>query len=388
MNYKSIPIYPQGFNVVECQVLGGIDTLYFFVENNSESIELYQDLWNSVLNDTFKRKNYHFLNFSGKKSGFIGGWYSYIGLGDIPFFRIGFKDPEKQKQVKNVYVQLDGAGIYHLGIKKLLEYVKNELSDLLGYTVTNDNLHASRVDLNAFVDGFDFGQINIDLFRTYAYKPSDHTGEIIQLDIIQDGAEFRNRRATETLYIGDHRNSPCYLKIYNKRLELSKKLHDLSSSIKIQSLTEQGVYNTEHVWNIEFTIKREMLKVYQIFTITDLFERADNVFKDLMERNAFLGFDSETIENHRINKNISRLPVHEIWQKISDDYKICDYCLPVERIVKQYKKGSKDHSKLVITRELERQIKQEQEFTIMDLNHLYLESMKFKKSMNEFQGII
>ena len=65
-----------------------------------------------------------------------------------------------------------------------------------------------------------------------------------------------------------------------------------------------------------------------------------------------------------------------------------DYCLPVERIVKQYKKGSKDHSKLVITRELERQIKQEQEFTIMDLNHLYLESMKFKKSMNEFQGII
>ena len=95
-----------------------------------------------------------------------------------------------------------------------------------------------------------------------------------------------------------------------------------------------------------------------------------------MQRNAFLGFDSETIENHRINKNIARLPMHEIWQKIIDNYKICDYCLPVERIVKEYKKGSKDHSKLVISRELMRQIEHEQAFTIMELNHLYLQSMK------------
>ena len=375
MDYKLIPIYQKGCEVVECQIRGGIDTLYFFADTNFDfaSAKLYQNIWDSVLSDTFKRQNYHFLNFSGKKSGFIGGWYCYIGLGNIPLFKIGFKDPQKQKQVKNIYVQFLGSGIYHLGAKKLLEYVKNELSDLLGYSVTNDNLFPSRVDLNAFVDGFDFGKISDDMFRTRAYRPSNHGGEIAQ-ETIEDSTEYRNRKATETLYIGDHRNSPCYLKIYNKRLELSKKIHDLSSSIKIQSLISQGVYHTDHVWNIEFTIKREMLKTYQIFTITDLFERADNVFKDLMQRNAFLGFDSATIENHRINKNIARLPMHEIWQKIIDNYKICDYCLPVERIVKEYKKGSRDYSTSVILRELRRQIEFEQPYSIMDLNSLYLQS--------------
>lgn len=376
MDYKLIPIYQKGLEASECQIRGGIDTLYFFVDTSSDPMELYQNLWNSVLNDTFKRQNYHFLNFSGKKSGFIGGWYSYIGLGNIPFFRIGFKDPQKQKQVKNVYVQLEGSGIYHLGINKLLGYVKNQLSDLLGYSVTNDNLHVSRVDLNAFVDGFDFGQISDTMFRTRAYRPSDHKGEITEIETLEDSAEFRNRKAIETLYIGDHRSSPCYLKIYNKRLELSKKMHDLSSSIKRHSLIEQGVYHSDHVWNIEFTIKREMLKTYQIFTIADLFERADNVFKDLMQRNAFLGFDTELIENHRVNKNIARLPMHEIWQKIIDSYKICDYCLPVERIIKEYKKGSKDYSTSVILRELRRQIEFEQPYTIMDLNSLYLQSKK------------
>ena len=375
MDYKLIPIYQRGLDASEWQIRGGIDTLYFFVDISSDPTELYQNLWNSVLNNTFSQVNYHFLNFSGKKSGFIGGWYSYIGFGNIPLFRIGFKDPQKQKQVKNVYVQFEGSGIYFLGIKRLLEYVKNELSTLLGYSVTNDNLFPSRVDLNAFVDGFDFGRIDIDHFRTRAWKPANHNGEVADYDNLEDSTEYRNRRATETLYIGDHRKSPLYLKIYNKRLELTRKIHEVSSGIKRHFFIEIG-FHSDHLWNIEFTIKREMLKSYQIYTISDLFERADNVFKDLMKRNSFLGFDTETINNHRINNHLARLPIHEIWQKISDDYKICDYCVPVERTVKEYKKGSKDHSTSVILRELRRQIEFDQAYTIMDLNSLYLQSKK------------
>ena len=30
-------------------------------------------------------------------------------------FRIGFKNPDKQKQVKNVFVQFEASGIYSLG---------------------------------------------------------------------------------------------------------------------------------------------------------------------------------------------------------------------------------------------------------------------------------
>ena len=37
----------------------------------------------------FFRDGYTFLNFSGKKNGFIGGWYSHIGR-KIPLLEIGF----------------------------------------------------------------------------------------------------------------------------------------------------------------------------------------------------------------------------------------------------------------------------------------------------------
>ena len=96
--------------------------------------------------------------------------FSYWQRKNTSFRRIGFKNPDKQKQVKNVFVQFEASGIYSLGFYGLLEYVKMELSTLLGYEVTNDNLFPSRVDLNAFVDGFDFGAISKEMFR-HCFKP-------------------------------------------------------------------------------------------------------------------------------------------------------------------------------------------------------------------------
>ena len=56
-------------------------TLFIFVDTNSDlaPTKLYQNLWLEVNNGSFFRDGYTFLNFSGKKNGFIGGWYSHIG---------------------------------------------------------------------------------------------------------------------------------------------------------------------------------------------------------------------------------------------------------------------------------------------------------------------
>ena len=68
--YKQIPTkYESTNDVDECQILGGIDTLYFFVDTNSDlaPTKLYQNLWLEVNNGSFFRDGYTFLNFSGKK---------------------------------------------------------------------------------------------------------------------------------------------------------------------------------------------------------------------------------------------------------------------------------------------------------------------------------
>lgn len=371
MKDEIVPIYYQKVvDVGECQILGGIDTLYFFVETLSDfSTKLYHKIWASVLDGTFNRSGYNFLNFSGKTTGFVGGWYMYFGPDNIPLFKIGFKDPDKQKQVKNLYVQFLGSGIYSLGFFGLLEYVKFEISDLLGHEVTNDSLFPSRVDLNAFVDGFDFGDLDVKMFRTNFRKNLPIKDKRFEFLDIDKSYEYRNRRAIETLYLGDHRKAPLYLKIYNKYLELNKEKHEISSLIKREFLKSQG-FESEHLWQVEFTIKREVLLQYSIFTVSDLLLSADSLFKKLMLKNAFLGFDIETIEKYRQNQNLDRLPIHPIWQKIIDNYHFCNYEVDVKRIHKEFKKGSRNFSLETISREIKRQIQFNQPITSLELSQL------------------
>ena len=85
---------PTKNKVEECRVLGGIDTLNFFVDTARS--ELYHKIWSLVLNEQFIRENYSFLSYSGKTSGFVGAWFSYR-RNAVPLFRVGFKDPSKQK---------------------------------------------------------------------------------------------------------------------------------------------------------------------------------------------------------------------------------------------------------------------------------------------------
>lgn len=359
--------------IEECQIRGGIDTLYCFLD--AKSTELYQTLWSSVNSGTFSRENYHHLGFSGKKNGFIGAWYSYIGRGNIPLFRVGFKDPTKQKQIKNIYIQLEASGIYSLGFHDLLHFINAEFSNLLDYDVTNDDLIPSRVDLNAFINGFDFSSLDADMFR-HSFKLScGIENECIDTsDDFQESFEFRSRRGIETLYLGS-RSSSYYMKIYDKFKELNSKDADTSSMVKRYFLISQGLYS-EHLWNLEFTIKKEVLNQYGVLTVSHLLLMADSIFRDMMKRNSFLGYDIDSIKKNRENKNISKLPVHQIWQKISDSYNFCNYEIDVQRVYKEYKKGSRTWASDNIIRTIRKQKELDNSYTLEEIIALYNEAQK------------
>lgn len=357
--------------VSECRVLGGIDTLYFFVNTNisSDTIELYQNLWNKVEKNTFHNDKYEYLNHSGQKSGFIGGWYLHKGDYDIPLFRIGFKNPNKQLQVNNIQIQLYASGIYSMGFTELIEYAKNQLNELLCTNLQDSSLIVSRVDLNAFVDGYDFSTIDPDMFRTRFITDKPFKEPKYYQEDDMKSYEYRKYRRLETMYLGNS-SSPLSFKIYDKIAEISSHNGDLSSMIKRSYLGFNGL-NSDHIWNIEFKIKREVLLQYCINSYADLKKSADSIFKDLIEKTAFLGYDLDKIKKFRQNKNISKLQLHPIWQKIKNDYKMFGGVTDVHRCYIQYKDFTKDKSIEKIKHELIKQIGLDQGFTQREYNSIF-----------------
>ncbi|OCS02382.1 hypothetical protein, partial [Campylobacter fetus] len=150
------------------KVLGGIDSFYFFVDTSKLNNQLYKSLYeNELKNCVCSIANMKSLGYSGKTKGFVGSWFEvFENDRDIPLFRIGFKDPEKQNNVNNIYIQLNGSGIYLLGFSGLLDYIKNWLSCLLECKINLNDFICSRVDINCFINGFDFSGINANMFHS------------------------------------------------------------------------------------------------------------------------------------------------------------------------------------------------------------------------------
>ena len=298
-------------------VLGGIDTLYYYI--NTSMGELYPTLWDSVKDGEWLQENFTFQGHSGKLKGFIGAWYrrwDTLSRG-LPLYRVGFKDWQKQKLIHNVQIQLEASGIYRYGLIELLKIVNQDLSPLLGFEISSSDCQVSRADLNAFVGGFDFGGISPECFRTRAQKTNEVYGDG---DYIIDDNEYvyKNARKLETLYIGS-KSSPVSFKIYDKRRELDKLTPNMPKVIKMAYFASRGLHHDD-LWNVEFTLKRQVLKEYGVYTIADLLLHAKAIFKDMMKRYAFLGFDIEKYNAYRESKNQSKLDLHEIWEYIIECY--------------------------------------------------------------------
>lgn len=322
------------------RVLGGIDTLYYFI--NTSLGELYPNLWDKVKDGEWLYNNFDFIGHSGKINGFVGAWYRRYDttIKGLPLYKIGFKDYSKQKQILNIQIQLEAVGIYSQGFIELLSIVNKDLSPLLGFDIDSSHCQVSRADLNAFVDGFDFGDISPECFKARTYKSTEILGDG---DYYIDDNEFiyKNIRKLETLYLGS-KSSPLSLKIYDKRRELDKTPISIPKSIKMAYFANMGLLS-DFLWNIEFTLKREVLKQYNIFTISDLLLYAKSVFKDLMDRYSFLGYDTKKYDLYRKNKNQSKLKSHPIWQLIKDSYDanfLLDY--DIKRLYKKSKGMTKE----------------------------------------------
>ena len=300
------------------KLINGIDSLYCFCESNLD----YDDLFLEILDQleykrgTFEKKDIEYdykdilveingvtLNYRGKSEGFH--WFKDMN----EFFKIGFKDRKTNQGLNDIRVQLQSWGIYTIGIKSLISFIKDEL--LKGYVT--GYMPVTRADLNCFIQ-YDFSFLTKEMFSTRKRKYSTIN-------------EIGSATQTQTIYIG---KAPFLLRIYNKKEELKK---SSKKDLMYEHFINNGFNIEQPIFNIEFELHRSHLKQYKILTVDDLLENAVKLFKQSMDDIRLI--DINSVSQNELKHNKHNAKTHEIWEYIKESYDIKEFLqtsLPLERV--------------------------------------------------------
>ena len=337
------------------KVLGGIDSLYFFADTSNDT--LYQDFFENTLNlcadfsfDDFKAV--YRGSTSSKTSGFGGVWYG-VSFGDCLIARIGFKSGLIQRNVNNIFVQLDGESIYRNGLLEsiiiVFEFLCHFCSSPAVTQKNTDDLIVNRADINAFITGWDFGSYNSPEYFKTPFKR-----QRLAPAIADDYCDiYYNANEMESIYFGT-RGGSWRFKLYNKGLEIVSHLRSGARPpaamaklcyLVVNGLLKHGSTHEEIIasncWNLEFSFKREILKEFGLYTVSALLDNAQNLFVWGLDNIELLDADLDTIRIARANGNLRRLPVSSAWQSIGKKYK-CQESKPIQRHFGRYKESTLD----------------------------------------------
>lgn len=143
-----------------------------------------------------------------------------------------------------------------------------------------------------------------------------HTSDI---DFIEDyqssykGA-FKKTGVTYTgnnincLTFGSRKGKNIYCRIYNKTLEIK----ETKRKSWFTDIWLRNNLDIENVWNLEFELKSEFLREFNITTIEDLENRLKDIWHYCTKE--------WLVKVNRINTRIERCPINEKWQEIQQAY--------------------------------------------------------------------
>jgi len=248
------------------------------------------------------------LQFLNKAEGFY--WFKDIN----EFFRVGFKDETKNKELHNIRVQLQGIGIYTIGLKPLLTLINDNLLK----DISTGVYPITRADLNCFIN-YDFSFINKTMFATRKKK-------------YMSISEFGSANEIQTIYVG---KAPFMLRLYDKKLELSK---SNKQEMMLEYFLNNGLDIEKEIFNLEFEMHRTHLRGFDITTLEDLTTNANNLFKKAMEDIRLI--DINTITQKDIDNNSkNRAKSLPIWDYVKKNFNINNF-LQNEFSIKRLKRKS------------------------------------------------
>lgn len=310
----------------------GADSLYYFAQSNENYIKQFYALEDQldaqmklVQSDPYAYAHSSMIVTLNKQTlqylNKVQGVYWFRDVNE--YFKIGLLHPTINSYQHAIQIQLQGKGIYTVGMKALVAFI----NETLLYDMTTGLFEISRGDINAFVQ-YDFGFVTKKMFVS---KKKNY----------QEISEFGNANRTQTMYVG---KKPFLLRLYDKKLELSKS--DKKEMMEDYFL-HCGFDLTKHISNIEFEMHRVHFKKMNIRTLDEFFANIENLFKHAMSEIRLV--DLSTITQKDIQNNSkNRAKSLPIWEYIKENFSIdtfMQYQCDLQRVAQ--KRYTYDISKFV-----------------------------------------
>lgn len=119
---------------------------------------------------------------------------------------------------------------------------------------------------------------------------------------------FYNGNSINAVTFGSRKNKKIYCRIYNKSLEVEQ----TRKKSWFKEIWSKNNMNIKNVWNIEFELKSDILREFNLIEINDIIAKLKELWKYCT--NKFL------IKIDRINTRVERCPINKEWQEIQNAY--------------------------------------------------------------------
>lgn len=199
-----------------------------------------------------------------------------------------------------IRIRISSEYLWAYGIDKTWAKIYNWISETFG-NISDDKV--SRVDLCSHVSGVDF-ITNYELSYKGKFKNREN---------------FYTGNTINAITFGSRKQKNIYCRIYNKTLEL-KTMKNKNWFIPIWENNNMDINN---VWNVEFELKSELLRKFNINSVSDVIMH----LRDLWQY-----CTCEWVQKiDRTNNKIERCKVNEDWINIQHNFDIFHSCGLIER---------------------------------------------------------
>ena len=187
-----------------------------------------------------------------------------------------------------VQVRISSEYLWAYGLMNSYYVIYNLISNIFGIP---EKIKLSRVDLSMHISNANF----IDNYEK-AYKGNYRNSNV----------NYHNKYINSLTF--GSRSSPIYCRIYDKSLEIIEQ----SKKTWFYDIWEKNNMDIKNVWNVEFELKNEFFRNYNIFSPEELIEHLNTIWQFLTcEWLLKINID---------NKRIDRCSTNDLWKIVQNGY--------------------------------------------------------------------
>lgn len=276
--------------------ISNVDTIYILADiENYDNVEILnrfrEEKEIALLAATNNANNKHLITinemvFQILPNGAQG--YTYILRNNLYEVKIAQKRA-KLEAFYPIQIRISSENLWANGLINAWTIIYNWIVETFGNIIRHK---VSRIDLCCHIS-------DIDLITDYnmTYK-----GKFKKKELFYAG---KNPNA---ITFGSRKNKNIYCRIYNKSLEIQK----TKSKSWFKEIWQQNNMNINNVWNIEFEVKSDILREFNLIEVNRVYNR----LRDLWHycTNEYL------VKVDRVNTRIERCPVNKQWKEIQTAY--------------------------------------------------------------------